>query len=253
MRRCVGFSGFEYRVSHNRRVQFKNNRHINTWNLAQAPAVQSLGSVEPTDPEVGGLAFSGSDGELIGLVFNFALHANAHHGYKFSADYPGVVAREIAAAYGREIPVLFMAGACGDLNPTKTYQGIGKRLAEAIVGQLKTDLPAQESLDIHVMRREITVPTRPFWGGLDDRLAECGWPESCYEFFAKTHVQMQKRGVTPFDFGRDGLVDWGYGVRVDSRGVVYEVGHRAQNGQPVPLDVSRYAGWGQSGLFDPRK
>jgi len=70
----------------------------------------------PLDNEVGALLFEGVGGPVAAVV-NFACHAVVlgHNNLLISADYPGAVSRAVKRLLGAA--TLFLAGACGDVNP----------------------------------------------------------------------------------------------------------------------------------------
>ena len=69
----------------------------------------------PVDPEVGVLAAETLDGELLGCVVNHAMHGTVMGGSKFSADWPFFLRQGVRGAFGRDIGVVFLNGACGDV------------------------------------------------------------------------------------------------------------------------------------------
>jgi len=57
-----------------------------------------------------------ADGAPLALCVNFACHATFVGGESFySADYPGVIRRTAQGALGRDVPVLYLNGPCGDI------------------------------------------------------------------------------------------------------------------------------------------
>jgi neutral ceramidase len=74
----------------------------------------------PSDPEVGVLYVekpdaTGPSGALATWV-NFAMHTDTTGGRRFSADWPGALARVLAGYHGPEHQTLVGLGACGNLN-----------------------------------------------------------------------------------------------------------------------------------------
>src|SRR5690606_28556434 len=93
----------------------------------------------PIDPDLELLLIEKvSDGALMGVISNFAVHSDTFGGTAFSADYPGVLASELKGKLGGNFVSVFLPGASGDLNHIDVRKEgvvlktgtIGKRLAE---------------------------------------------------------------------------------------------------------------------------
>jgi hypothetical protein len=71
----------------------------------------------PTDRQIGLLRMEGTDGKLIGLIANYAIHGTdlGHENLKISGDVPGIVAQYVEQKLGA--PMLFLNGAEGNLAP----------------------------------------------------------------------------------------------------------------------------------------
>jgi neutral ceramidase len=99
---------------------------------------QSKRTDRPVDNELLVLRFENREGKLIAHAVNFAAHPTMLPAdvMKFSADYPGAMARHIEAETGA--PCLFLQGAAGDLstNPPEGIKGpeaFGKRLGQDVL------------------------------------------------------------------------------------------------------------------------
>lgn len=68
------------------------------------------------DPEVGVVKIEDECGNLIGVITNYACHLDTVGGNRYSADYPGELARVLKAVYGKEVVSIFLTGACGNIN-----------------------------------------------------------------------------------------------------------------------------------------
>ena len=68
------------------------------------------------DPEVGVVKIEDTDGRLIGVITNYACHLDTVTGNRYSADYPGELARVLKSVYGQNVVSLFLTGACGNIN-----------------------------------------------------------------------------------------------------------------------------------------
>lgn len=69
----------------------------------------------PIDPDVAVIAVESAEGELLGCIVNHALHATVVGGSQFSPDWPGYMRQTIRGGIGRDIGVVFLNGACGDV------------------------------------------------------------------------------------------------------------------------------------------
>jgi hypothetical protein len=75
----------------------------------------------PTDPRVQAIFFEPTHkpAELVpafAIYANFSMHPDTVGGSKISADYPGVLARLMAAYHGKDCLTLYGNGTCGNLN-----------------------------------------------------------------------------------------------------------------------------------------
>ena len=186
---------FHYGLGHNRRVILKNGQAINTWNLAQVPEdLQSIGLAGPIDPEIGILSFDDAQGKLLAVMFNFALHANANFGPKFSGDYPAVVAARLRERFGPQVVTLFMPGACANINPimSRQYRLVGDALSEKIIGALETRQPRNISLQLSSVKREVIVPRRDFSAGQEKKIADSGWSAESQKYFIRSLGSLRK-------------------------------------------------------------
>ena len=78
-----------------------------------------VGAAGPIDPELQTLSVVDEKGNLRALVVHFALHVDVIGGGSadfVSADWPGELANNVAAVYGKEVVTLFLQGTCGDIN-----------------------------------------------------------------------------------------------------------------------------------------
>jgi hypothetical protein len=116
--RLTAAIGREERLSYNRR--FKMRDGTVGWNPGKGnPNI--VAPAGPIDPDVGLLyaespAENGKPGRPIALYVNFAMHPDTVGGAKYSADYPGALARVLAGSHGSEMVTVFANGACGNLN-----------------------------------------------------------------------------------------------------------------------------------------
>jgi neutral ceramidase len=110
---------------------------------------QSKRADKPVDSELTLLRVEDFSGKPIAHAVNFAAHPTMLPAelMKFSADYPGAMAKVVEAESG--VPCLFLQGAAGDLSPNspegiKGPEAFGKRLGEDVMKLSKTIKIVQE-------------------------------------------------------------------------------------------------------------
>jgi hypothetical protein len=123
---------------------------------------QSKRADKPTDPELLVLRIEDLKGKPIAHAVNFAAHPTMHPAevLKFSADYPGAMARVVEAETGA--PCLFLQGAAGDMsaNPPEGVKGpeaFGKRLAADVlklIGPIRIDRTKVKDSELVATREE---------------------------------------------------------------------------------------------------
>jgi neutral ceramidase len=135
-----------------------------------------LGAAGPIDPQLQTLSAVDTEGRLIALLVNFALHPDVIGGGSatfLSADWPGMVADTISEVYGEEVVTLLLQGTSGDINhrpheptalptggPAKAAQ-LGRALAGAAMVALERAEPmADARLDVLARTLEIPYYTR---------------------------------------------------------------------------------------------
>jgi hypothetical protein len=94
----------------------------------------------PVDPQLLVLRVEDGAGKPIAHAVNFAAHATLadRQSFQFSADFPGVMARQVEKSTG--VPCLFLQGAAGDLSPNPRGKGgpdgFGQELAKEVLALL---------------------------------------------------------------------------------------------------------------------
>ena len=146
-------------VSECRRV-LRDGQAWNRWQLAPGEAGK-YPAEGPADPEFDVLAVISHDGKYKTIVYNFACHAANTRDLAISADYPGDIQQYVQKQLGYEVPALFLAGACGDVNPIYSVKRelFGEKVGGEIMRCLGQLAPiAKPSLAIEC--REIQMPGR---------------------------------------------------------------------------------------------
>ena len=147
---------------------------------------EEIAPAGPIDPQLQTLSFVDEQENLRALLVHYALHVDVIGGGSadfISADWPGELARNIAAVYGPHVVTLFCQGTCGDINhgahaPTALPQGgpgkaaqLGRALAGAAMLATERAEP-MGALPIADAGTTLTVPYYTRDHGFLARLAE---------------------------------------------------------------------------------
>jgi neutral ceramidase len=131
-----------------------------------------IGLAGEIEPEMLTLAAVGGEERLLALAVSFALHPDVIGGGTadfISADWPGEIAKNVAAVYGEETLALFLQGTCGDINhvthaqtllprggPAKAVQ-LGRALAGAAMYATERAEPMQD-LTVRAALETLGIP-----------------------------------------------------------------------------------------------
>lgn len=137
-------------VSFNRRFVMRDGS-VRTWQALSNPEV--VRAAGPIDPSIELLTVSNSDdGNIRGILSNFALHLDTVGGMRWSADYPFFIERTVKDAYGADAISIFGTGCCGDINhvdPSTTERNkadfIGQSIGTSICQQLAMVTPLKDT------------------------------------------------------------------------------------------------------------
>ncbi len=99
-------------LAFNRRYWMKDGTVRTNPGIGNPEVVRPAG---PVYEEMALLAFRPAQGPLT-LVVNFALHLDTVGGTQVCADFPGYLKRALQQALGQDTQMLFLNGACGDIN-----------------------------------------------------------------------------------------------------------------------------------------
>ena len=177
-------------VSECRRV-IKDGKAWNRWQLAPSET-HEYPAEGPADPEFDVLAVIGKDGSYKAIVYNFACHAANTRASVVSADYPGDVQQYLQKHLGYEVPTLFLAGACGDVNPV--YSVRRELFGEKLGGQIMRCLGQLEPItkpSLSIESRELQMAGREHPELKEEEIA-LKWPGQL-EHYKRAFNAMRKK------------------------------------------------------------
>ena len=110
---------------------------------------------------------SGVEGTVLGTLVNFTCHPALHDRIRlktWSADFPGVIAEQLAQAYGKQAICVFTQGCSGNIQPPVTFTPDWREraavFARAAVDAAKGATPIKGPIAVGFARRDVTVPCR---------------------------------------------------------------------------------------------
>jgi neutral ceramidase len=219
---------------HNRRVVSKaDGLVLNTWlkklnDLAQTPQV--LGTEGPVDPELWVARFDALDGQVLGTLVNFTCHPHLRdrRGLRWSADFPGVIAEQMAEEYGEQVVSVFTQGASGNVNPNAAMAPDWREKAavfgDAAVGAAKRAIPIAKPIAVGYARRDVTVPRCNPADQREGAVERLGWRPDMFEAAKRQMASMPQTRDVPVNAARIGplgiatnagelFVEWGLSVK----------------------------------------
>lgn len=194
---------FEKGLAFNRRFRLRDGRE----QFGPGPDPEAVAGVAgPIDPELGVVTFSppAEEGATMpqpfAVIVNYSLHIDVTGGDLISADYPAVITEVLQAAYGPETIVLFVNGACGNINhvpyllerpwPLKGVEKsrqIGRALGGKALCVAEKALPSSEQT-VDMEREILPVPFFDWPEILEQRVAEAR-AKAEPNFFEKTLLE----------------------------------------------------------------
>lgn len=123
-------------VSFNRRFRLKDGR------VKMNPGFLNPDIVEPVDiidPELSVLRVDFLNGSPMGMIANFALHLDTIGTNVYSADYPGVIRKEMKKHYGDQFGFVFFNGTCGNVNHFDVTKPREEQLEYSAIGEILSD------------------------------------------------------------------------------------------------------------------
>lgn len=123
--------GEETRMSFNRDCILDDGRIVSIPGKgAKDHIVGYLGTV---DQDVHVMRVDGENGAPACFIVNYANHPDNDNTKRtrFSSDFPGFLRENLQMIYGRDVVVLFLNGACGDVNAYNYKSGVSEKYADS--------------------------------------------------------------------------------------------------------------------------
>ncbi|NSW92875.1 MAG: neutral/alkaline non-lysosomal ceramidase N-terminal domain-containing protein [Firmicutes bacterium] len=186
----------------NRRLKKPDGSIVMNW--VNTEFLKDCISEGVTDPELIVLKIEDAYGEPVAFIVNYALHNNANIG-GISADLAGQMGDILRKVYGDDLVVLFLAGACGDVNwidyksPERNNPGLYKKIGRGLAGSVLEIDAVMEYQDIDcvgIASRKLIIPERPFCeydGKSDMTFGEAGESEYFFNIYRKARLMFSNR------------------------------------------------------------
>lgn len=164
----LGFGvGHEDQAAFNRRMRMK---HGETWTLPGSANPDIVDYAGPIDPAVGVIGAWDRAGKLVGSIVNFSCHATTNPGGT-SANWIYYLERTLHGALATRAPVLFLAGACGDVgqvdSKSRNEYRSGEDWAHFIGGRVGAEavkvllsVPRTSKVTLEARQRSLTFQRR---------------------------------------------------------------------------------------------
>jgi hypothetical protein len=165
----LGFGfGIEDKVAFNRRQRMKNGQ---SWSHAGAMNPDIIDYAAPIDPQVGVIGAWDLSGKLIGTIVNFSCHATTNP-VGISANWIYYMERTIQGGLDSRAPVVFLAGACGDVsqvdNRTPNQNRTGEEWAQFVGGRVGAEavktllgMPRGTNIPLDARQKVWAIKRRP--------------------------------------------------------------------------------------------
>jgi neutral ceramidase len=153
----------------NRRLRKPGGGIIMNWLPAEYLAGAQPGG--PVDPQMSAIRLVTPQGQTVAFILNYANHNNAAGGTRISADISGHMGDLLRKIYGPELVVVFLLGACGNVNwvdwrnPERWAPHHFQDIATGLTGTVLQiaavmDYPPVET--ISVSHQALPIPERPY-------------------------------------------------------------------------------------------
>ena len=137
--------GHEDTVAFNRDFILKDGAIVTNASGHKENIVRAYGGIDPDLPV---LTVKNSEGQVIGVLFTYALHQDTTGGMEYSGDYSSEISHALKERFGHQMVSIYMPGCCGDINhidvwgERRTHRQIGRIIADEIARVMCEDSAA---------------------------------------------------------------------------------------------------------------
>ncbi len=159
-------SGYEARISENRRLKMKDGSEVDMRRAYSMPRDEDVAGVGPIDPQIGLLRLDRDDGKPLAVLYNFACHPIMNPpSTGNSADFPGFASKVIEEGLGEGAIALFVQGCGGDINPVRykdvqhppSAEPLGTMLGLSVLRALK-QIETRSSEELKIVNEVFALP-----------------------------------------------------------------------------------------------
>jgi hypothetical protein len=159
-------TGYEDRIMENRRLKLKSGREADVRHAYSLPPDEEVAEIGPVDPEIGILRLDKKNGQMLAVIYNFAMHPiqGVPNGGN-TADVTGFASKIIEDNLGNGVIALFLQGCGGDINPVfykhtalpRNAEPLGNMLGLSTLHALE-EIKSRENNQLRVVNEKIELP-----------------------------------------------------------------------------------------------
>ncbi len=163
----IGFgTGFEDRITENRRMKLRNGSEADSRHAYSLPPDEEVIDIGPIDPEIGILRLDRKDGTTLAVLYNFACHPIQGVPNKGNtADITGFASRLIEDCLSNEAIALFIQGCAGDINPVmykdihnpRDAEPLGNMLGLSVI-QANSKIITRSKNQLKILNEKLELP-----------------------------------------------------------------------------------------------
>jgi len=175
--------------------------------------------------------FDALDGKVLGTLANFTCHPCLHdriQTHTWSADFPGVIAEQVAQTFGKQAVSVFTQGCSGNIQPPVTFTpdwlaraGV---FAKAAVQAAQNAVAVTGPVAVDYARRDVVVPRCDPAAQRDGAVQRLGWRPDMFDAAKRTAAAMPPTLKVPVSAARIGplaiatnagelFVEWGLSIK----------------------------------------